>query len=74
MMTMNWKSILLELLAQPGMTQQRIAEAIGVTQGAISQVLNSKTGTRGFRFEPGQKLIDLHRVHCVEKPPAPVAA
>ncbi|PLT18712.1 helix-turn-helix domain-containing protein [Ralstonia mannitolilytica] len=56
---MNWKQILLDVLAS-GMTQREIAEAIGVTQSAISQVINDADGRRGFRFEPGQRLVELH--------------
>ncbi|WP_420889300.1 hypothetical protein [Cupriavidus gilardii] len=52
------------------MTQREIAEHIGVTQGAISQVLRDTTGRRGFKYEPGQKLVELHVQRCQGgKPP-----
>jgi len=57
----DWKKLLTELLAE-GMTQKAIADEIGLTQGAISQVLNDTTGKRrGFNYEAGSKLIELHR-------------
>lgn len=46
-------------------TQRAIAESIGVTQSSISQVMSGKDGRqRGFRFEPGQKLVELHAQIC----------
>jgi predicted transcriptional regulator len=56
---MDWKQLITDLLAT-GMTQAEIARKIGVTQSAISHVLNQK-GQKGFKFEPGQKLVNLHR-------------
>ncbi|WP_104656494.1 transcriptional regulator [Ralstonia insidiosa] len=56
---MDWKRTISELIAD-GMTQAQIADEIGVTQGAVSQVYNSDSQRRGFRYEPGQKLIALH--------------
>jgi len=46
-------------LVDTGMTQAQVALAIGVTQGAVSQVLNSG-GKRGFGFAAGNALINLH--------------
>jgi predicted transcriptional regulator len=56
---MNWTKLISDLLAAD-MTQAEIAKRIGVTQSAISQVLHQKT-QQGFRFEPGRKLVALHR-------------
>lgn len=64
-LTMDWKKILTDLIAS-GMTQTAIAKEIGVTQSAIAQILSDADGSqRGFRYEPGSKLVDLHkaRVH-----------
>ncbi|HEM7839623.1 TPA: hypothetical protein U2Q23_001103 [Burkholderia multivorans] len=64
---MNWKSLIRDLLAAEW-TQRAIAEHIGVTQAAISQVLSDKAGAqRGFRFEPGQKLVELHARVCAQR-------
>ncbi|PRG62224.1 hypothetical protein C6T69_25685 [Burkholderia multivorans] len=61
---MNWKSLIRDLL-DAHWTQRAIAEHIGVTQASISQVLSDKVGSqRGFRFEPGQKLVELHARIC----------
>lgn len=58
---MDWKKLITELI-EAGMTQTAIADEIGLTQGAISQVLNDTTGKRkGFQYEPGAKLVSLHR-------------
>jgi predicted transcriptional regulator len=56
---MNWTKLLSDILAS-GMSQADIARHIGVTQSAVSHVLNQKS-QKGFRFEPGQKLIALHK-------------
>ncbi|MCM2493286.1 helix-turn-helix domain-containing protein [Burkholderia glumae] len=64
---MNWKTLIRDLLAAQW-TQRAIAEHIGVTQASISQVLSDRTGSqRGFRFEPGQKLVELHKRVCEPK-------
>ncbi|WP_067753047.1 hypothetical protein [Orrella dioscoreae] len=55
----TFQDMLKDLVSQ-GMTQSSIADSIGVTQGAISQVLNSD-GQRGFRYEAGKKLTALHK-------------
>lgn len=58
---MDWKKLISELL-ESGMTQTSIGEHIGVTQGAISQVLSERARSRrGFKWETGQKLIALHK-------------
>ncbi|WP_261541496.1 hypothetical protein [Burkholderia multivorans] len=63
---MNWKSLIRDLL-DAHWTQRAIAEHIGVTQASISQVLSDKVGSqRGFRFEPGQKLVELHARICTQ--------
>ena len=58
-MDKTWRVLIAELV-EVGMTQKAIADSIGVTQGAISQVLTGN-GQSGFRFEPGRKLRALHR-------------
>lgn len=64
---MDWKKILTDLIAS-GMTQKAIGDEIGISQGAIAQVLNDKDGKRrGFRYETGAKLIELHRSKVSEK-------
>lgn len=65
---MNWKRTLTELITA-GMTQGAIAKAIGVTQSAISQVLRDQTGRRGFRYEAGCRLVELHRDKCLGSAP-----
>lgn len=63
---MDWKKLLTELI-ESGMTQTAIAEEMGITQGAISQVLTDTTGKRkGFQYEPGAKLVALHRQRVLE--------
>jgi len=65
-MANQWHMLIRNLL-DTGMTQTEVAGAIGVTQGAVSQVLNSR-GKRGFGFASGNALINLHAQRC-----APVA-
>src|SRR6266496_2432136 len=65
MCCMNWKKIISDLMAAQ-MTQREIAEYIGVTQSAVSQILSEKKLTqKGFRYEPGQRLLALHKT-CKE--------
>ncbi|WP_212173132.1 helix-turn-helix domain-containing protein [Burkholderia vietnamiensis] len=65
---MNWKAMIRDLL-EANLTQREIAERIGVTQASVSQVLSGKAGAqRGFRFEPGQRLVDLHASVCGRTP------
>ncbi|WP_205191306.1 helix-turn-helix transcriptional regulator [Burkholderia sp. LMG 13014] len=54
---MDWKTIIADCLAT-GLSQADIARQIGVTQSAISHVV--KGNQRGFLYEPGRKLIELH--------------
>jgi len=61
-MEQRWHNIIRALL-NTGMTQAQIANAIGVTQGAVSQVLNAP-GKRGFSFTAGSALIRLHSQRC----------
>ncbi|HEX8894427.1 MAG TPA: helix-turn-helix domain-containing protein [Terriglobales bacterium] len=66
---MNWSKLITELLAS-GMTQAEIADRIGVTQSAINQVLHQgrqKRAQRGFKFEPGMKLVELHKSVVLDK-------
>lgn len=62
---MDWKKLLTELLAT-GLTQKSLGDEVGLTQGAISQVLTDKTGKRGFSWEAGNKLVHLHRARVLE--------
>lgn len=63
---MDWKKLLTELMTA-GMTQKAIGDEIGVSQGAIAQILNDTTGKRrGFRYESGAKLVELHRMRILE--------
>ena len=55
---MEWKDKLKALIAA-GMTQADIAAKIGVTPGAVSQVLNDESGKRGFGPRSGKKLDAL---------------
>jgi len=55
--------ILVRNLLDTGLTQTQIAAAIGVTQGAVSQVLNAP-GKRGFGFSSGNALLHLHAERC----------
>src|SRR5260364_426838 len=58
---MNWKKIISDLVAAK-LTQKEIAKRIGVTQSAISQILSGKkSAQKGFRYEPGQRLIALYK-------------
>lgn len=63
---MDWKKLIAELI-DSGMTQTAIGEHIGVSQSAIAQVVSDKLGSqRGFKWEPGQKLIELHKSKVAE--------
>lgn len=57
-MDKNARELIKELTAS-GMTQTDIANEIGVTQGAVSQVVNDSR-RRGFRFDVGYRLLQLH--------------
>lgn len=61
---MDWKKILNDLIGA-GMTRTEIAAQIGVPKGSITQILRDGA-QRGFRYEPGQKLVELHRVRVLE--------
>jgi predicted transcriptional regulator len=62
----NWKKLLTELI-DSGMTQAAIAEEIGVSQSRIAQVVSSTPESpHGFRYEPGEKLVSLHRGRVIE--------
>lgn len=52
------RELIKDLMAS-GMTQADIANEIGVTQGAVSQVVNDDK-RRGFRFDVGYRLLQLH--------------
>lgn len=52
------RELIKDLIAS-GMTQADIANEIGVTQGAVSQVV-SDAKRRGFRFDVGYRLLRLH--------------
>lgn len=60
---MDWKTLIAELLAS-GMTQQAIGTEIGLSQGAISHLVNGRTAS--VDWETGEKLIRLHgqRTSC----------
>jgi len=62
-MEQKWHILIRNLLGT-GMTQAQVAAAIGVTQSAVSQVLNAG-GKRGFGFTAGNALIYLHSQRCV---------
>jgi len=64
----QWHNLIRDLL-DAGMTQKQVAAVIGVTQGAVSQVLNS-LGKRGFGFDAGNALIQLHSQNCIATPDA----
>lgn len=64
---MDWKTLIAELLAS-GMTQQAIGAEVGLSQGAISHLVNGRTASVGW--ETGEKLIRLHvqRISCAGSP------
>jgi len=61
-MEYQWHTLVRDLL-KTGLTQRQLAAAIGVTQGAVSQVLNA-AGKRGFGFHSGNALLRLHAERC----------
>ena len=48
-------------LNNTGLTQQKIADAIGVSQSAISRELNRNKGKRGYRYQQAQNKADIRR-------------
>lgn len=58
---MDMRKLLTELDVA-GLSQGEIAAAIGVSQGRISQVMQSPSA--GFRGNATLKLVELHRLHC----------
>lgn len=53
-----WNKLITDLESS-GMTQEEIGNAVGVTQGAISQIKNIES--REPSYNVGVKLIALHR-------------
>ena len=48
-------------LNNTGLTQQKIADAVGVSQSAISRELNRNKGKRGYRYQQAQNKADIRR-------------
>lgn len=61
---MDWKKLISELM-ECGMTQTAIGEHVGLTQGAVSQIL---TGTQSdVKWTIGQKLRALRVTKLAER-------
>jgi len=54
------------VLNKSDMTQQDIADAIGVTQPTISRELRRNIGERGYRHKQAQKMSDDRRMPAVK--------
>lgn len=57
-----WKDIITSLMSS-GMTQHQIAEAAGISQAHVSDLMTGKRGKR-LSFEIGQRLSALHAKRC----------
>lgn len=65
---MDWKKLISELMAC-GMTQKAIGDHIGLSQGAISQIL--KGVQDDVRWNDGEKLRALHEEKLAERTDEP---
>lgn len=61
---MDWNKIIVEIKAT-GMTQEEIAYDIGVSVGALSELLNGKINEP--RWSRGDALLSLHARRCPEQ-------
>lgn len=61
---MDWKSIISNLQAS-GLTQVQIAEAAGISQAHVSDLMNGRRGKR-VSFDIGRRLEALHAKRCGE--------
>ena len=57
----------IEALKRSGMSQQRIAELVGVCQSSISRELSRNRGARGYRHEQAQRKAEERR-YATHKP------
>lgn len=48
------------------LTQQQIADAVGVSQSAISRELRRNKGKRGYRYQQAQNKADIRRTNAVK--------
>jgi len=54
------------VLKKRDLTQQTIADAIGVSQSAISRELKRNTGSRGYRYQQAQRASEARRSHAAK--------
>ncbi len=54
------------VLKKIGNTQQEIADAVGVSQSAISREFNRNTGRRGYRYKQAQNLCESRRLDGIK--------
>ncbi|MDV7397456.1 helix-turn-helix transcriptional regulator, partial [Arthrospira platensis SPKY1] len=59
-----WKDIITSLV-RSGMTQVQIAEAAGISQAHVSDLMNGRRGKR-VSFDIGRRLEALHAKRCGE--------
>jgi IS30 family transposase len=55
----------IEVLKKSGMTQQEVADALGVSQSTISRELKRNTGQRGYRHKQARKKAQERRDNSV---------
>ncbi|UJH75028.1 hypothetical protein L0U95_24125 (plasmid) [Burkholderia cenocepacia] len=67
----DWKEMLSDLIAG-GMSQTAIATHIGVTQGAISQLLSG--AQKSLVYAKGKRLVELHNGRCASAEPTKAPA
>jgi len=60
-----WKQLITELEAC-GLTQEKIGQAVGLSQGAISQIKN--IAGREPAYRAGARLVELHRRRTAARP------
>lgn len=58
---MDWKQLVLDIKGT-GMTQEQIADSIGVSVGTLSELINGKVTEP--KWSRGDALIALHRERC----------
>lgn len=67
----NWSALLLEMQSA-GMKQAEIADAVGLSQASVSDLMNGKVKTT--EYSRGLRILSAHKAAMKRKPAAQEAA